>query len=263
MKSRLSQILFLTTTRQLRFPIQPRFHIVKRYIFVSRCTMSDFITKFNKLSLDQIPSKANTIEFPKLNDEQLALSSQFETLSKRLNENDTLTQINDSLRNKTFVVGSVPSRSDLILFEQVFPLASKWTSKEDIAKHRHLLRWADLVQNTLVSVPEPIKIDYDIEIPREIKEKKKPAAAPAAAAANAQGKDASSVKGDAKSDKKKQKGEASQSGQKPYEELTEEERKLGLKLKKLKRQLKPRPTQKRRNKNRMKKQHLPPHHLQP
>lgn len=234
MKSRLSQILFLTTTRQLRFPIQPRFHIVKRYIFVSRCTMSDFITKFNKLSLDQIPSKANTIEFPKLNDEQLALSSQFETLSKRLNENDTLTQINDSLRNKTFVVGSVPSRSDLILFEQVFPLASKWTSKEDIAKHRHLLRWADLVQNTLVSVPEPIKIDYDIEIPREIKEKKKPAAAPAAAAANAQGKDASSVKGDAKSDKKKQKGEASQSGQKPYEELTEEEKKARAEAKEAK-----------------------------
>ena len=54
-------------------------------------------------------------------------------------------------------------------------MASQWTSKDDVAKYRHILRWADLVQNTLVNVPEPIKIDYDIDIPREIKEKKKPA----------------------------------------------------------------------------------------
>ena len=54
-------------------------------------------------------------------------------------------------------------------------MASQWTSKDDVAKYRHILRWADLVQNTLVDVPEPIKIDYDIDIPREIKEKKKPA----------------------------------------------------------------------------------------
>ncbi|KAI5967736.1 ARC1 [Candida margitis] len=186
--------------------------------------MTDFITKFDKLSLDQIPSKVETIEFPKLNDEQLALSSQFETLSKRLDESDTLTQINDSLRSKTFVVGSVPSKADFILFEQVYPLASKWTSKEDVAKHRHLLRWVDLIQNTLVSVPQPVKIDYDIEIPREIKEKKKPATA---GAAGAQGKDASSSKEDSKADKKKQKGDAAgtQSDQKPYQELTEEEKK--------------------------------------
>ncbi|KAI5963894.1 ARC1 [Candida theae] len=190
--------------------------------------MSDFITKFEKLSFDQIPSKLETIEFAKLNDEQLALSSQFETLSKRLDESDTLTQINDSLRNKTFVVGSVPSKADLILFEQVLPLASKWTSKEDIAKHRHLLRWVDLVQNTLVNVPEPVKIDYDIEIPREIKEKKKPAAG----AANAQSKDAAaSTKAGSKAEKKKQQkeegaveGKAS-SEQKPYQELSEEEKK--------------------------------------
>lgn len=63
------------------------------------------------------------------------------------------------------------------------PSASKWTSKEDVAKFRHILRWVDLVQNTLVSVPEPVKIDYDIDIPREIKEKKKPTAAAAATGA--------------------------------------------------------------------------------
>ncbi|KAG5421050.1 ARC1 [Candida metapsilosis] len=188
--------------------------------------MSDFITKFNKLSLDQVPEKLETIEFPKLNDEQLALSSQFETLSHRLNEGDVLTQINDSLRSKTFVVGSIPSKSDLILFKQVLPLASKWTSKEDIAKHRHLLRWVDLVQNTLVNVPEPVKIDYDIEIPREIKEKKKPATAAAAGAAGAAPAKGEEAKADKKS--KKQKGEAAAAGgasEKPYQELTEEEKK--------------------------------------
>lgn len=224
MKSRLSQFLSLKTTRFFRFSFQRYLYVPKRCISISPYVMSDFITKFEKLTLDQIPSKLETIEFPKLNNEQLALSSQFETLSKRLDESDTLTQINDSLRSKTFVVGSIPSKADLILFEQVFPLASKWTSKEDIAKYRHLLRWTDLVQNTLVDVPEPVKIDYDIEIPREIKEKKKPAAA-----ANAQGKDAASAKGDAKADKKKPKGEAvageAQSDQKPYQELTEEEKK--------------------------------------
>ena len=188
--------------------------------------MSDFITKFTKLSLDQVPEKLETIEFPKLNDEQLALSSQFETLSHRLNEGDVLTQINDSLRSKTFVVGSIPSKSDLILFKQVLPLASKWTSKEDIAKHRHLLRWVDLVQNTLVNVPEPVKIDYDIEIPREIKEKKKPATAAAAGAAGAAPAKGEEAKADKKS--KKQKGEAAAAGgasEKPYQELTEEEKK--------------------------------------
>ncbi|RCK62405.1 tRNA-aminoacylation cofactor ARC1 [Candida viswanathii] len=138
--------------------------------------MSDFIAKFSKISLADVPS-ADASKFPELTTEQKALASQFETLSKRLDEKDTLVELNDSLRTKTFIAGNVPSTSDLTVFEKVYPLASKWTSKEDVAKFRHILRWVDLVQNTLVTVPEPIKIDYDIEIPREIKEKKKPAAA--------------------------------------------------------------------------------------
>ncbi|EMG48606.1 ARC1 tRNA-aminoacylation cofactor ARC1 [Candida maltosa Xu316] len=136
--------------------------------------MSDFITKFSQISLADI-SSADASKFPELTAEQKALASQFETLSKRLDEKDTLVELNNSLRSKTFIVGNVPSTSDLSVFEKVFPLASKWTSKEDIANFRHILRWIDLVQNTLVTVPEPIKIDYEIDIPREIKEKKKPA----------------------------------------------------------------------------------------
>ncbi|CAX39813.1 amino acyl-tRNA synthetase complex component, putative [Candida dubliniensis CD36] len=136
--------------------------------------MSDLIAKFSKISLADI-SKSDSSKFPELSAEQKALASQFETLAKRLDEPESLIALNDSLRTKTFIVGNIPSHSDLVVFEKVFSLASQWTSKNDIAKYRHILRWVDLVQNTLVSVPEPIKIDYDIDIPREVKEKKKPA----------------------------------------------------------------------------------------
>ena len=136
--------------------------------------MSDLIAKFSKISLADI-SKSDSSKFPELSAEQKALASQFETLANRLNEQESLIALNDSLRTKTFIVGNIPSHADLVVFEKVFSLASQWTSKDDVAKYRHILRWADLVQNTLVDVPEPIKIDYDIDIPREIKEKKKPA----------------------------------------------------------------------------------------
>ncbi|KAF6067087.1 putative tRNA binding domain family protein [Candida albicans] len=98
-------------------------------------------------------SKSDSSKFPELSAEQKALASQFETLANRLNEQESLIALNDSLRTKTFIVGNIPSHADLVV----------------------LKKWADLVQNTLVNVPEPIKIDYDIDIPREIKEKKKPA----------------------------------------------------------------------------------------
>ena len=177
--------------------------------------MSDFIANFSKVSLADI-SSADSSKFPELSAEQKALGSQFETLSKRLDEKDTLVELNDSLRSETFIAGNVPSSADLTVFENVFPLASKWTSKDDIAKFRHILRWVDLVQNTLVTVPEPVKIDYDIDIPREIKEKKKPAAA---AAAGAEGDKAAKGK---KNDKAAP-SEGQAQGQR--KELTEEEKK--------------------------------------
>ncbi|EGW34357.1 G4 quadruplex nucleic acid binding protein, partial [Spathaspora passalidarum NRRL Y-27907] len=157
--------------------------------------MSSLISQFQKVRLSEV-SSVDASKFPTLNQEEQALASQFETLSGRFDEAESLTVLNDSLRSKTYVAGTVPSKSDLVVFEKVFPLAGKWTAVENIAKYRHILRWVDLVQNTLVDVPEAdkIKIDYNVEIPREIKEKekKKPAegqakeaaaAAPAAAAA--------------------------------------------------------------------------------
>lgn len=159
--------------------------------------MADFISKFKALSLKDI-SEANDSQFPQLSNEEKALASQFETLSTRFDEPESLTSLNESLKTKTFVAGNVPSKADLVVFEKVLPLASKWTSNDDLAKFRHVLRWADLVQNTLVDVPESekLKINYDAAIPREVKEKKKPAAAgaagaPGAAPAQAKPKEAS------------------------------------------------------------------------
>lgn len=70
----------------------------------------------------------------------------------------------------------------------------------------------------MVSVPEPVKIDYDIDIPREIKEKKKPTAAAAATGA----KEGEKASKDKKSDKAAPvEGQA----QCQKKELTEEEKK--------------------------------------
>lgn len=143
--------------------------------------MADFIKNFKKLSLDDI-STVEASMFPELNQEQKALASQFETLATRVDESETIITLNDSLRSKTFIAGNVASKTDLVVFKAVSPLARKWSSAEDVASHRHILRWIDLIQNVLVEVEDKVVVDYDIVLPREVKEKKKPAAAAAAAA---------------------------------------------------------------------------------
>ncbi|KAG7746873.1 hypothetical protein KL912_004002 [Ogataea haglerorum] len=105
-----------------------------------------------------------------LSNEELALCDQWVTLSSRIEEN--LTELNDSLRSKTYIIGSKPSKADAAVFERVFPLAQKWTSVEDLAKYRHIVRWIDLIQNQ-IGVENKLKIDFSVELPREVKEKKK------------------------------------------------------------------------------------------
>ncbi|KAI5966842.1 ARC1 [Candida pseudojiufengensis] len=190
--------------------------------------MADFISNFSKLSITDIPSKLSSIKFPELNKEQNALASQFETLSDRLDEKHTISKINDSLRNKTFLVGSVPSKSDLLVFEKLFPQTSTLTSsKDNLAKYRHVLRWIDLIQNTLVNVPDPLKIDHDVEIPREVKEKKKPTPTATASATEKSDKKVES-KENGKADKK------SNNNEKPFTELSEEEKKARMEAKEAK-----------------------------
>lgn len=148
--------------------------------------MATFLAKFSKLPLKDV-SKAVDSLFPELSAEAKALASQFHTLSSRLNEPDTLETLNTNLRSKTFIVGNNPAKVDLEVFTKVLPVATQWKSPEEYAKFRHIIRWADLVQNTLVEVPEleRLTVNVDTEVPREIKEKKKPAPAPAPAPAAA------------------------------------------------------------------------------
>lgn len=142
--------------------------------------MASFLAKFNKLPLKDVSKAADSL-FPELSAEAKALASQFQTLSSRLNEPETLDTLNTNLRSKTFIVGNAPAKVDLDVFSKVLPVAAQWKSQEEYAKFRHIIRWADLVQNTLVEVPdaEKLSVNYDTEVPREIKEKKKPTAAAA------------------------------------------------------------------------------------
>ncbi|OBA23322.1 nucleic acid-binding protein [Metschnikowia bicuspidata var. bicuspidata NRRL YB-4993] len=138
--------------------------------------MATFLSKFTKLPLRDV-SKAVDSAFPELSAEGKALEAQFHTLSSRLDEPETLEILNNDLRSKTFVAGNAPAKVDVQLFSKVLPVAQQWKSAEEYAKFRHILRWADLVQNTLVEVPEAekLKVDVDATVAREVKEKKKPA----------------------------------------------------------------------------------------
>ncbi|KAH3670297.1 hypothetical protein WICMUC_004866 [Wickerhamomyces mucosus] len=133
--------------------------------------MADLISSFQRLSLADA-EKVDASKFPELSPEQKALESQWLTLSKRFPE--SIEQLNENLKAQTYLLGNAPSSSDVVVFARVLPLALKWSSS-DYASKRHILRWLDLLQNTLVEVPQEAKltIDFSIAVPREIKEKPK------------------------------------------------------------------------------------------
>lgn len=175
--------------------------------------MAQVISDFKALSL-QDAKNVDESQFPSLSNEQKALGAQYETLSGRLDETESLIALNDGLRERTFVVGDVPSKYDITVFTSVLPKASEWKSAEDIAKYRHILRWVDLIQHTLLDVPEleQVKIDFDITIPREIKEKKKAT----------KGEEASKEKGkESKKTEKKGKTEGEQSNEEDFKAKVE------------------------------------------
>ncbi|CAH2350267.1 tRNA-aminoacylation cofactor Arc1p [[Candida] railenensis] len=153
---------------------------------------------FSKVAFSEIPT-AN-VEAIINSPEEKALVSQYETLAPRYSadEPELLVQLNESLKSKTFVAGNVFTKADLLVFANVLPLTKSLSkSNDDLAKFRHILRWADLIQSNFVDVPEDAKLvlDYDVKLPREVKEKKKPAAAPAAPAAAASGAEKKNVEG--------------------------------------------------------------------
>lgn len=87
---------------------------------------------------------------------------------------DHVAELNETLKTSTYIAGTVKTEADESVFKAVFPLASKWKSPADVAAHRHILRWIDLLQNTVEGlVSEKLAIDFSAELPREIKEKPK------------------------------------------------------------------------------------------
>lgn len=131
--------------------------------------------------------------------EQQAIEAQWVSLAPHIE--DFVADLNNVLKSSTYIVGSVKSAADETVFKAVFPLASKWTAAADVAAHRHILRWIDLLQNTVEGlVSEKLAIDFTVELPREIKEKPKKKGEEAAAAPAANDKKAAAP---AKDDSKK------------------------------------------------------------
>lgn len=115
-----------------------------------------------------------------LSNEELALKSQWETLSQSDSKADFAKKLNDYLRGTTYAVGNKPTSADIVAFKSLFAEASKWAESgkvDTVAQYRHILRWIDLLQNTLLkeAVPEAsrLAVKFDVELPREVKEKKK------------------------------------------------------------------------------------------
>ncbi|QOU19348.1 hypothetical protein BRETT_003495 [Brettanomyces bruxellensis] len=115
-----------------------------------------------------------------LSNEELALKSQWETLAQSDDKADFAKSLNDSLRSTTYAVGNKPTSADVEAFKSIFIEASKCVESgkvDTLAQHRHIVRWIDLLQNTLLkeAVPESsrLAVKFDVELPREVKEKKK------------------------------------------------------------------------------------------
>ncbi|CDF88921.1 ZYBA0S03-05006g1_1 [Zygosaccharomyces bailii CLIB 213] len=132
--------------------------------------MSEIVSKFKSLSIEE----------PTLSKEQQALAAQWESVLKTGRTQELLDELNLQLRDNTFVLATYqPTLIDVHLFEVVLPLLKELIfSSKDVkstyAKYRHVLRWLDYLQ-CLLQVPEDdqIKVNYDIDLPREVIEKKK------------------------------------------------------------------------------------------
>lgn len=103
--------------------------------------------------------------------QQVAIS-QWESLAPHIE--DHIKELNETLKSNTYIAGtSTQSEADLKVFKSIFPLAQSSLIK-DISSNRHILRWIDLLQNTVEGLTNSkLVIDLNTELPREIKEKPK------------------------------------------------------------------------------------------
>lgn len=141
--------------------------------------MSELDNKFQSLSLEQ----------PELSKEQQAFAAQWESVLKTGRTHEQLDELNLQLRDTAFVLATYqPTSVDVHLFEVVFPFVREFIfSSKDVkgtySKQRHILRWIDFLQK-LLQIPEDeqLKLNHDLELPREVIEKKKKTDAKAPAA---------------------------------------------------------------------------------
>lgn len=116
-----------------------------------------------------------------LNEIQQAQYHQWLTVSQRFDESSNIDKLNDSLRSTTYLLDTQePSTADSIVFARMTPIIKTW-SDEQFKAYRHIARWADLVQNALgLEADRQIKINADLDVPRETKQKPKKDAKPSA-----------------------------------------------------------------------------------
>ena len=115
-------------------------------------------------------------------EQQQAAVSQWESLAPHIE--DHVKELNETLKTNTYVAGTaVHTDADVKVFQAVLPLATSALVK-NVAANRHILRWVDLLQNTVPGLTESkLVLDLDAALPREIKEKPKKKEPEAAAAA--------------------------------------------------------------------------------
>lgn len=139
--------------------------------------MSDLTPSFQNLT---ISDDKLLFSETKLTVEQQALAAQWTNLVSTIQQDSSFfSKLNDSLRHTTYVLGNEPSNTDIVVFKSIFPVlesaGDKLNDEKYIAEHRHIIRWIDLVQNTLVKLTdaEKLKIPYDAKIPAEVTQKPK------------------------------------------------------------------------------------------
>lgn len=112
-----------------------------------------------------------------LNEIQQAEYHQWLTVSQRFDEASNIDKLNDTLRSRTYLLETQePSHADCIVLARMTPVIKSWAASNDeqFKTYRHIARWADLVQNVLgLEGDAKIKINLDLDVPRETKQKPK------------------------------------------------------------------------------------------
>lgn len=174
--------------------------------------MSDSLKEFDIQGLDQV---------------QDAVKHQWLVASSRFPEG--LDKLNDHLKTRTFILdGTEPTTVDSIVFARALPVLKSWT-KNDIISHRHVVRWADLIQN-LLNASDKLMVNLDLDAPRELKVKEKKGGTKEDGASKTKGATKEEPKGGKSNDTKQKKSSKLPEGITP-----------GVKREKVKKEKKPQP----------------------